>query len=101
MDVSYIPMQGLKMSVSALNKTHISEAAHHLPHVMMWAAVTSEMITALYFFDVSVSGQSYLGLLSYWVITRTDNTGLLNHAILQQDRVPAHYAVDMHAFIHN
>jgi hypothetical protein len=76
------------------------EVAHHSPHVMMWAGVTSELINRPYFFDVSVTGGSYC-LLFHWLIPVLDDVGLLNSIILQQDGAPAHYATDVSAFRNN
>jgi hypothetical protein len=45
---------------------------------MMWAEVTSGLIIGPCIFDVSVTGESYLELLSHWLIPETDNVGLLN-----------------------
>jgi hypothetical protein len=68
---------------------------------MMRAGVTGEMIVGPYFFDVSVTGESYLELLFRCLILELDDVGLLNSVILQQDGAPAHYAADMHAFLNN
>jgi hypothetical protein len=48
-----------------------------------------------------VTGESYLELLSQWLIPEHDNVGLLYRVILQQDWVLAHYAADVHAFLNN
>jgi hypothetical protein len=57
---------------------------------MMWAGVTSELIIGPYFFDVSVTNESYLELLSHWLIPELDNVGLLNSVILHQDGPTGH-----------
>jgi hypothetical protein len=68
---------------------------------MKWAEVTSELITGPYFFDLSVTAESYLELLSHWLIPELDNVSLLNSVILQQDGTPAHYAANVHAFLNS
>jgi hypothetical protein len=73
------------------NPNFFEVAAQHPPHVMMWAAVTSELITGPYFFDVSVTDESYLELLSNWLIQAVDNVDLVKSVILQQNRAPDHY----------
>jgi hypothetical protein len=83
------------------NPHFFGEVAQHPPYVMMWAAVASELIIGPYFFDVSVTSESYLELLSHWLIPELDNVSLLNSVILQQDRSPAHYAANVHAFLNN
>jgi hypothetical protein len=77
------------------------EITQHSPHVMMFAGVTSELIIESYFFEVSVTLESCLQLLSHYLIPEFDNVGLLNSVILQQDRAPAHYAADVCAFLNN
>jgi hypothetical protein len=42
--------------------TFLEEVAQHPPHVMMWAEVTCLLINGPPFFDVSVTGESYLKL---------------------------------------
>jgi hypothetical protein len=44
---------------------------------------------------VSVTGESYLELLSHWLIPELDYVGLLTSVGLQHDGAPAHYAADM------
>jgi hypothetical protein len=51
----------------------------------MRAGATSELITGPCFFDVSVTRESYLKLLSRWLISELDKVGLLNNVILQRD----------------
>jgi hypothetical protein len=68
---------------------------------MKWAGVTSELIIRPYFFDVSVTNERYLELLSHWLITELDNVGLLDSVVLQHNEAPAHYAADVHAFLTN
>jgi hypothetical protein len=70
---------------SKQNPHFFEEVAQHPPHVMMWAGVTNELIIGPYFFDVPVTGESYLGLMSHWLIPELDKVGLLNSVILQQD----------------
>jgi hypothetical protein len=61
----------------AKQNPHFSEEAEqHSPHVMMWAGVTSELITGPYFFDVSVTGESCLELMFHWLIPEPDDVGL-------------------------
>jgi hypothetical protein len=59
------------------------------------------VIIGPYVFDVSVTGENYLELLSHWLIPELDNFGLLSSAILQQYGAPAHYAADVHAFLNS
>jgi hypothetical protein len=50
----------------AKKNPHVFEdVAQHPPHVTMWAGVTSDLIIGPYFFDVSVTGGSYLELVSH------------------------------------
>jgi hypothetical protein len=81
------------------NPHFFEEVAQHPPPVMMWAGVTSELIIRPYLFDVFVTGEIYLDLLSHWLILELDNVGLLNSVILQQDMPPDHYAADMHTVL--
>jgi hypothetical protein len=62
----------------AKQNPHSFEAAQHPPHVIMWAGVTREMIIGPYFIDMSVTGQSYLELLSHWLVPELDNVRLLS-----------------------
>jgi hypothetical protein len=63
--------------------------------------VHSELIIGPYFFDVSVIDESYLELLSHWLIPELDNVVLLSSVILQQDGAPTHYNAPVHAFLNN
>jgi hypothetical protein len=65
---------------------------------MMWAGVTSELTIRLYFFDVTVTGESYLELLSHWLSPELNNASLLNNVIFQQDGAPVS---DVHAFLNS
>jgi hypothetical protein len=65
------------------NLHFFEEAEQHSTHVMMWARVTSELINRPHFFDVSVTGESYLDLFFHWLIPELDNAGLLKSIVLQ------------------
>ncbi|KAJ4426073.1 hypothetical protein ANN_26882 [Periplaneta americana] len=56
----------------------------------MWAGVTSEIIIGQYFFERSVTGESYLEM-SQLLIPELDRVGLLNTVVLQQDGAPGHF----------
>jgi hypothetical protein len=98
--VVYLSTRSQNVYIWAKQNPHFfEEVAQHPSHVMMWAGVTSELIIGPYFFDMSVTGESYLDLLPHWLIRELDNVSLLNSVILQQDGAPAHYAADMCAFL--
>jgi branched-subunit amino acid transport protein len=83
MSVQYISVLGLEMFVSRNTIPHFfEEVVEYPPHVMMWAGVTSELITEPHSFDVSVTGESCLELLSHWLIPELYNIGLLNNVVL-------------------
>jgi hypothetical protein len=60
------------------NPHSFEEVAQHPPQVIKWAGVTREMIIGPYFIDMSVTGQSYLELLSHWLVPELYNVRLLN-----------------------
>jgi hypothetical protein len=97
----YLSTKSQNVYIRAKQNPHLFEVAQHPPHLMMWAGVISELIIGPYYFDESVTGKSYVELLSYWLIPEHDNVGLLNSVILQQDGAPAHYAAEVRAFQSN
>jgi hypothetical protein len=102
MNVQYISAQGLRMFTSGLNKTHISlKSSTASTSCYNWADVISELIIGPYFFDVFVIDESYLELLSHWLIPEFDNVGLVNSVICQQNRTPVHHAAHTCAFLNN
>jgi hypothetical protein len=50
------------------NPHFFEQVAQHLPHVLMWAAVTSKLIIGPHFFGVPVTDDNYLELLSHYLI---------------------------------
>jgi isocitrate/isopropylmalate dehydrogenase len=78
------------------NPHFFEEVAQHPLHVMMWAGVTSELIIGPHFFDVSVTDESYLGLLSHWLHQELEKMGLLNSV-----NFAAHYYADMRTLLNN
>jgi hypothetical protein len=68
--VLYLSARSRNVYVHAKQNPHLfQEVAQHPLHVVMWVGITSELI---------MTGESYLELLSHWLIPELDNSGLPN-----------------------
>jgi hypothetical protein len=101
--VVYLSARFWDVHIWAKQNSHFFEEVHIIIiiiHLMLCCGLQSlvKWFFDHFFFDVSVTGESCLELLSHWLIPELDNVGLLDSVILEEVRAPAHYASDMRAF---
>ena len=68
------------------------DAPVNLTDVCVWCAVTSEWILGPFFFDGTVTAQSYLAMLQHQLLPLLQQQDEAEGLYFQQDRAPAHYA---------
>ena len=81
------------------NPHYTVELERNPPHVMIWAAMTSQHLLGPYFFEGTVNGPNYLHMLQTWLIPQLEEKGLTERIWLQQDGAPAHYALAVREFL--
>jgi hypothetical protein len=72
----------------------------NVPSLTVWAGIWSGDIVGPYFFDGTVTGESYFEMLREVVLPELDNSSLYdnNEIIWQQDRAPPHYSLRFREF---
>ncbi len=69
------------------------------PGVMVWGAMTVDGLVGPYFFDGSVTGASYLEMLSDFLLPRLQERDDFNQLWFQQDGAPAHFSIIVRDFL--
>lgn len=81
------------------NPFYKEEVENNPPHVMIWAALTSEHLIGPYFFDGNVNQESYANMIRNWFIPKLIELGIKDCVWLQQDGAPAHFALPVRALL--
>jgi hypothetical protein len=73
----------------------------HSPKVNVWCAMSADQIIGPYFFEEStVGGENYLAMLKEYFFPILQRQRLTKKIIFQQDGAPAHYDLDVRAWLH-
>ena len=72
--------------------TNISKSLHS-PWVMVWIGFSAHLITSPFFFESTVTAQSYSNLIETHFLPFLRRIRKLSSTIFQQDGAPAHYSV--------
>lgn len=67
--------------------------------VMVWCGIWRNFVIGPFFFDSTVTGESYLDMLKGSMIPQLESLGLGLPAWFQQDGAPAHYSVIVRHFL--
>ena len=66
---------------------------------MVWCGIWRNFVIGPFFFDSTVTGQSYLNMLNDFMIPQLQSLGIGLPAWFQQDGTPAHYALIVRQFL--
>ena len=71
----------------------------HPEKVTVWCGISSTFVLQPYFFDSTVTGNNYLGMLEQHMLPQLDEKGIKNSTIFQQDGAPPHFHGDVTQFL--
>jgi hypothetical protein len=85
------------------NPHEVIQEELNVPGLSVWASIWSGDIVGPYFFDGTVTGESYLEMLREVVLPKLENIPLYDNTefIWQQDGAPPHYSLRIREFLNN
>lgn len=71
----------------------------HSPHLCVWMGFSSKCLLRPFFFDATVSGDSYLHMLQTHVIPQLKQHKKKSSTVFQQDGAPPHYSNQVRTYL--
>ena len=83
------------------NPHFYSEQGLHAPQVVVWCGLWARGLIGPFFFDGTVNGENYLGMLKDWLLPQIQGECIFDRMIFMQDGAPPHFSKDVRAWLHN